>query len=128
MLLGGLWLFNFWDILKLSLDLKLLLLDFNIIIILKLHDIWEDTSRIRVIFIVLLAQLCGSNFWAYSFSGHGIFFFFFFFFNLCTMHVCISTRCNLGKLYKTSMNFHSFRNDLLHLKTLNFIGRTSNLM
>jgi len=44
------------------------------------------------------------------------------------MYVCIVTSYNLGKLHKTSMNFHLFRNDALRLKTLNFTHRTSNLM
>jgi hypothetical protein len=39
-----------------------------------------QAKYIRVIFKVLLAQLCGSNFWAYGF-------FFFFFFKLCAMYV-----------------------------------------
>jgi hypothetical protein len=112
------WLFG---ILKLSLDLKLLLLDFDPInnIILNSYDIWEDTSKI---YKSHLYSITRPTMW-FQFLGLWKFFFF-----KTLYHVSISTRYNLGKFHKTSMNFHSYRNDPLRLKTLNFTSWTSNLM
>jgi len=109
---------NFWllGLLKLSLNLKLLLLDFNSNFKITWHlgrhkldknylyNITRSTMRFRFLGLFLFRPQ------------------FFFFF---TMYICIATRYNLGK---TSQNFHSFRNDPLHLKTLNFTPLTSNLM